>query len=226
MKAKHQENINKAYRICKHIGEISIVLLLALGFSVLIKPILLRIGVDITLWSAYNIISSVYIYLAIILGIVTVLSLCCVLILGIFSKEDEEKQQFKDLIHEILDTTGEERAKVLKDNAREVECPLVNVTEDQKIVIEELLRKVIPAHAKDKNRFDRAQAWYYLTALIRKGYLKKPITPDEIDLLRAWIEQITGKYEPQEEWAHFREGFPSKNNNKVDKALKRIEDSM
>ena len=143
---------------------------------------------------------------------------------------DEEAQQRKAEIKEAMQELQEEDIKKKRkalQSKEEVECPLVDLNERQKQAVEDLLKRRIPKHAKDEGRFDRAVVYTYFSGLRALHVITPVKSSDDIDARRRWIEQITGLYEPQNEWAHFRGDYEEfKHNNKVKAAIKEIESEI
>ncbi len=126
-----------------------------------------------------------------------------------------------------LQTEDKTRIKAVRD-AEEVECPLIDLNEKQKEEIIKLLKDRINTHEKDITRFNRSIVYTYLSAL-RALHKITPVkdNSEDKDARRKWIEQITGLYEPQEEWAHFRGDYDEyKSNSKVRAAVKEIEEKI
>ena len=136
---------------------------------------------------------------------------------------DEEKKRIIEALREIKEEEASERRNKIVAST-DIKCPLIDVNENQKDAIVALLKRRIPKHDKDENRFDRSVVFTYLRAL-RAMHIMEPVKgPDDIDARRAWIEQITGLCEPQDQWAHFRGDYDEfKRNNKVRAAIKELE---
>ena len=129
-------------------------------------------------------------------------------------------------MQELQEEDIKKKRKALQSK-EEVECPLVDLNERQKQAVEDLLKRRIPKHAKDEGRFDRAVVYTYFSGLRALHVITPVKSSDDIDARRRWIEQITGLYEPQNEWAHFRGDYDEfKHNNKVKAAIKEIESEI
>lgn len=138
---------------------------------------------------------------------------------------DEEKEAFKSAVKDAVRETQEEKQKRKTVQAvGEVECPLIALNEKQKEEITALLKRRITTHEKDSSRFSRSVVYAYLSALRALHIITPVMNSDDIDARRRWIEQTTGLYEPQDQWAHFRGDYDEhKSNNKVRAAIKEIE---
>ena len=223
-----QQKIDKVTTIAKRFGEVAIIVLMAMGLSMLIEPLLCKLGVILSDFAFYSTLCLLYKVVASILGIIVILSFIVVMLLSLWST-DEEKEQKKSELKEIIKEIQEEKSETRKRerSMEEVACPLIDLNDKQQKAVEELLQKRIPKHEKDRSRFDRSVVYNYLRALIAMHKIKPVKNSDDIDNRRRWIEQLTGLYEPQNEWAHFRGDYDEhKRNNKVNDAIKEIESAI
>ena len=153
-----------------------------------------------------------------------------VLLVSSFWTTNEEKEQRKAEIKEaLLELQSEEKNKInVAREAEEAECPLIDLNEKQKEAIIKLLQRRITTHEKDSSRFNRSVVYTYLSALKALHKITPVRNSDDIDARRRWIEQITGLYEPRNEWAHFRGDYDDykRPNKKIQNAVKEIESEM
>lgn len=150
-------------------------------------------------------------------------------IVGHWATDEEKEQRIAELKEAIQEAREEDIKKKSKapQSKEEVECPLIDVNDRQKEEIIELLKRRITTHEKDSSRFSRSVVYTYLSALRALHVIVPVKNSDDIDARRRWIEQITGLYEPQNEWAHFRGDYDEfKHNNKVKAAIKEIESEI
>lgn len=150
-------------------------------------------------------------------------------IVGHWATDEEKEQRIAELKEAIQEAREEDIKKKSKapQSKEEVECPLIDVNDRQKEEIIELLKRRITTHEKDSSRFSRSVVYTYLSALRALHVIVPVKNSDDIDARRRWIEQITGLYEPQNEWAHFRGDYDEfKHNNKVKAAIKEIESKI
>ena len=203
-------------------------ILFLLGMSTLIKPLMEKLGFDMANYSWYPIICAVYKYTAIILGIVSIIAFCITVFMSIWASDDE-KEKKKAEIREILQEfkKAEQLNRTLNKSNETVKCPLVNVNEEQKEAIIQLLKRRITKHEKDDSRFDRSVVYTYLRALRSMNKIEPIVNSEDIDDRRKWIEQITGLYEPQDQWAHFRGDYDeNKRNRRVNAVIKELESEI
>ncbi|MBO7457194.1 MAG: hypothetical protein J6T71_05175 [Paludibacteraceae bacterium] len=160
------------------------------------------------------------------LGLFIASILVCAIFKGYATDEEEEKfkKAVRDAVQEAQIETQTKAKRAIIESREVVECPLVDLNERQKQAVEDLLRRRIPKHAKDETRFDRAVVYNYLRALRSMHVLNPVRNSEDIDTFRKWIEQITGLYEPQEEWAHFRGDYEDfkRSNRKIQDAVKEL----
>lgn len=170
-------------------------------------------GLD-TSGRGYKIVLDSFITLTIITFIGTIIT-------GFFATDEDKrrmKEAWQELEHEKMAKARASRYEVV------VKCPLIDLTDNQKEAVIELLKKRIVHHEKDINRFDRSLVYRYLSALRLMHKIELVKSPEDKDARRMWIEQITGFTEPEEEWAHFRGDYDEfKKNSKVDNAVKELE---
>ena len=220
-----QQKIDKINTIAKRFGEVAVIVLMAMGLAMLIEPLLGKLGVVLSKFAFYHTLCMTYKAVAAILGIIAILSIIGVMLLSPWSTDEEnvqKKAELKEIMQEIQEEKGETRKK--ERSMEEVACPRIDLNDKQKKAVETLLQKRIPQHDKDKSRFDRSVVYTYLRALRAMHKIEPVKNSDDIDYRRRWIEQLTGLYEPQNEWAHFRGDYDEhKRNNKVKDAIKEIE---
>lgn len=163
---------------------------------------------------AYKIVLDIFITLSVISFIGTIIS-------GIFAT-DEDKKRMKEAWQEF-ELEKKAKAKASR-NEVVVQCPLIDLSDNQKEAVIELLKKRIVHHEKDIKRFDRSLVYRYLSALRSMHKIEPVKSQEDKDARRMWIEQITGFNEPEEEWAHFRGDYDEfKKNSKVRDAVKELE---
>lgn len=172
---------------------------------------------DINTTGIYKVVQNICLTIFLVAFVCTILS-------GIWAT-DEEKKRIKEAVREELED-NEKNAKKKQDRLP-VDCPLTDKALPYKDKIEDFLKRRISEHPNDTKRFKASSAQYYLVALQELHYLK---SEENVDTLRRWVEQVTGKYEPESEYAHFRQGFDeqrervkNKRNKPVNKAKQEIE---
>lgn len=157
------------------------------------------------------------------------LSFATLLVSSFWSTDDEKeerKAEFKEVMQEIREEEIQKKRKKTQSK-EEVACPLIDVNDRQREAIIELLKRRITTHEKDVTRFNRSVVYAYLTALRAAHVITLAKTDEDRDERRRWIEQITGLYEPQNEWAHFRGDYDeSKTTKKAREAKKEIENIL
>ncbi len=211
MTPERQKKIDAHHGYAKHILEVSLCLLLCLGFTMFIPALLSVLCWDITAYTWYAIVVLIYKYIAAGLAIVAVLALIALFLLSIWATDEEEKKRQEEeqrRIEQIEDVLQKHEANKKTQNKpatnAEVRCPLINVTPEQKDLLERYIKEHMHKHVTDPNRFDRAWAFGYLLALQRLRYISRN---EDIDNMRAWLEDVTGLHEPSDERAHFKNDF-------------------
>lgn len=190
-----QEKIDKAHNITNRIVNIGFCCLLALGFSILLKPLLAMLGVVIEGWECYPIICLVYKCLGAILGIITVLGLIPTMILSLWATDDEKqqrKEEIKEAVREMNDEDKQSKRRL--PEIGDVNSPLVGLTPAQEGVIVEMLRKIEVEHGHLKT----SKLKNLLLALKAQGDL------DDSNMLQVitWVEQSTGEKVDERNFKH------------------------
>ena len=217
-----QDKIDKARDITRTIARIALGVLLVMLIPMLFKSYL-------TEYSWYSMVSHIYEIAAIILFVVFIFFGILFNILDHWAT-DEDELEFKQTIKEAVREVQKEKQVEKNDRQKPVESPLTEQALPYRESIEELLRKRVANHPKDYSRFKASQAQYFLVALQELNYLNPKTNPDT---LREWLENVTGKFEPTSEYAHFREGYAeqlrrvnNKSNTQVRNAIKQIENAI
>ena len=156
---------------------------------------------------------QLFIYALCILAVICGILILCRIILSPFVKSDEQ-EEFEQKIDYILEQKSKQKAQ--HTASIEDYTPLCNLTEEQKVQIEQVLHD-LPANDKRPESINLALVAQYLTALEKLG---KANLTDRYHL-RLWIAQVTGKQVPLS--SQFNEAVPSKATSKVLKAQKDIE---
>ena len=212
MTPERQKKIDAHHGYAKQILEVSLCLLLCLGFIMFIPALLSVFGWDITAYTWYAVVVLIYKYIAAVLAIVAVLALIVLFILSIWATDEEEKKRQEEeqrRIEQIEEVLQKHEANKKTQNQpatkAEVRCPLIRVTPEQKDLLERYIKEHMHKHATDSSRFDRKWAFGYLLALQRLRYIS---LDEDIDNMRAWLEDVTELYEPTSEArAHFKNDF-------------------
>ena len=199
-----QQNIDKFNKI----AVIVFVVALMMSFAHLVLPKVWDISTD----CIYKIVQNIYISISII-------ALICAIVSGIWAT-DEEKKRIKEAVREELEAREKSASK--KNDRVAVECPLTATALPYKDLIEDFLKRRISEHPNDVTRFKASVAQYYLIALQELNYLN---SDENVDTLRRWVEQVTGKYEPESEYAHFRQGFSEQQQRVKAKRNKQVLDA-
>lgn len=156
---------------------------------------------------------QIFVYILCVTAVIFGILILCRIILSPFVKSDEQ-EEFEQKIDYILEQKSKQKAQhtvPLEDYT-----PLCNLTEEQKVQIQQILHD-LPANDKRPEAINLALVAQYLTALEKLGKAK---LTDRYHM-RMWIEQITGKQVPSS--SQFNEAIPSKATGKVLKAQKDIE---
>lgn len=120
---------------------------------------------------------------------------------------DEEKEEFKNVVKEVLNESVHKSTELEPTIEPTGDgCPLINLTNEQKRKVEQILRD-LPSHNKKENEINMKEVARFLTALVNLGYISGAKSVDK-NGLRLWVESVTGKLSPEQ--CHFNDAYPSK----------------
>ncbi len=187
MTSEHQKKIDKLYQWFNNTTSNVLGILVILGISMLIKPLLAMLGFDMADCSWYPILCGVYKYTAIILGIIGIIFFCVAALLSIWATDDKREQDKADMKEILQEIKAEEESKPKRTifKPEEIKIPLKGLTPQQVAVVHDILH-----HIPEQNgHLKTSELVQILRALKGQGDLDDSNLPQVI----AWVEYVTDK---------------------------------
>ena len=187
MTSEHQKKIDKLYQWFNNTTSNVLGILVILGISMLIKPLLAMLGFDMADCSWYPILCGVYKYTAIILGIIGIIFFCVAALLSIWATDDKREQDKADMKEILQEIKAEEESKPKRTifKPEEIKIPLKGLTPQQVAVVHDILH-----HIPEQNgHLKTSELIQILRALAGQGDLDDSNLPQVI----AWVEYVTDK---------------------------------
>ena len=224
MTPERQQKIDLIHTRANRVFEISIGTLLILGITLILKPLLAKLGLNIVEYSWYAILAAIYEYTAIVLGIIAVIAFCITAFMSFWATDDEEEQKkklIKEAVREMAEETEQSVPTIVP--TQEVYDPFAeNITDEQKDTIKQILRD-LPSHREKRDCINMSEVSRYLTALVDLKIISSSKSGD-VNSLRTWVEQVTGKQAPEQ--YRFNDAFPSTYKTGIDKAKKSLKQAL
>jgi len=187
MTPEHQKKIDKLYQWFNNTTSNVLGILVILGISMLIKPLLAMLGFDMADCSWYPILCGVYKYTAIILGIIGIIFFCVAALLSIWATDEKREQDKADMKEILQEIKAEEESKPKRTifKPEEIKIPLKGLTPQQVAVVHDILHQI----PEQNGHLKTSELVQILRALKGQGDLDDSNLPQVI----AWVEYVTDK---------------------------------
>lgn len=205
MTSEHQKKIDKLYQWFNNTTSNVLGILVILGISMFIKPLLAMLGFDMADCSWYPILCGVYKYTAIILGIIGIIFFCVAALLSIWATDEKREQDKADMKEILQEIKAEESANPKRTifEPDEIKIPLKGLTPQQIAVVHKILQRI----PEQNGHLKTAELVQILRALKGQGDLDDSNMQVVID----WVEYVTEK---QVDVRNFKYDYESKYSEK------------